>query len=450
VRSCLINIFSYNRFEHLRLCLLYLLNSNLMNIQIRISDDGSTDKRILDLLNRVSKDKKVILNLMPEHKPLSKVESDSAIGAARGEAVEYFLGKKYDYLLLLDDDILLGKNTVQEAIEDYTFLRYREEFTKVGALTLHAWDRGGEFLSGFMNIDGKWFSRCRLTGESVFLVDRKAIEEVGNHFSGEYKGFADIQIKKIYEKGLIYYDRSSSPYNVQHIGVGGGGSIIWKDRQPFWVTTMWTKNYPVSSKKYLQVEGFSPRKFFADAESLGSDKAAEIHFEDVKNTFDYSFEEIKMKDKEPLVLKDTVKTVSGSVEIRVKNVKTGEVVEHTKIKNLDLNNFYVQEASLLAGEGLTTKYIDRMVFGTGTVAPVVTDTGLTGTVTASGTFSASYPSTTSVQFVGTLEGSQGNGVALTEMGLMCADGTLVTRTLFGPMTKSSLFSIEISWTIEWS
>ena len=58
-----------------------------------------------------------------------------------------------------------------------------------------------------------------------------------------------------------------------------------------------------------------------------------------------------------------------------------------------------------------------------------------------------YPATGQVRFNWSLSTAELNGVAITEFGLLCADGTLFSRKQRKPIEKESDLSLTGSWTI---
>lgn len=237
-------------------------------------DDGSTDKSLRCKLQRASSGGMVkMLDMRPPRDPAaSKSLADSRIGAQRKRAVDYFLSsKQYDYIFMMDDDILLYGPSLNDAVADYEMLRGNKEH-RVGALTLHAWCG----LHGHKPINGKLFALVKISGESVLLIHRESIETCGNHFGAHPKGYADTQWNAIRECGLLYYTRLTPPYQCQHIGVASGGSAIHR-MMPFWVKDCWTDlSVPRHREKvYIPCEGFDPRWFMNIADIKGCRAACE-------------------------------------------------------------------------------------------------------------------------------------------------------------------------------
>jgi hypothetical protein len=140
--------------------------------------------------------------------------------------------------------------------------------------------------------------------------------------------------------------------------------------------------------------------------------------------------------------------VKGHILLTRRNLLTGE--RHVdKWSNVIVNNCRVQESRLIAGDGLATRYISQIGFGTDGTAESASDTALTAPVAvAVGT--VSYPSGSSVKFEATLPSGTGNGTTFQEMGLLCVDNSLAARKAFAAMTKSSIWEWSVEWTIQFS
>jgi len=142
--------------------------------------------------------------------------------------------------------------------------------------------------------------------------------------------------------------------------------------------------------------------------------------------------------------------LKGEIILTRRNVKTGQVIVN-RFRNIVVNLFRNQEARLFAGDGLATRFIDRLEFGTSGTAEAAGDT----TITAPGSgpvlvaAAATYPTDSSVKFTATLTTAQGNGNTFHEIGLRFVDGVLATRKAFDGMAKSAMWSFSISWTIAW-
>jgi hypothetical protein len=144
--------------------------------------------------------------------------------------------------------------------------------------------------------------------------------------------------------------------------------------------------------------------------------------------------------------------MKGYAILTRKHRDTGEEIVD-RFENLILNGFRTQEQHLIAGDGVATKYVDRIGFGTSGVAAAVTDAALTGGFQATITTIA-YPAINEVALTATMGYTEGNLVAplnlYQEMGLYCFDGVLATRLVFESMHKSSLWQWTVEWHITWT
>jgi hypothetical protein len=123
----------------------------------------------------------------------------------------------------------------------------------------------------------------------------------------------------------------------------------------------------------------------------------------------------------------------------------GTLIESIDEENLIVNGAKDQLARLVGGNG-TNRHITQIGFGTGTNAANPNNTGLTGAFWKPIT-SVSYPATGQVAFAWSLSNAEGNGLAITEFGLRCADGTLFARKVRQPINKSDDLALTGTWTI---
>lgn len=135
------------------------------------------------------------------------------------------------------------------------------------------------------------------------------------------------------------------------------------------------------------------------------------------------------------------------VEIR----RHGELVRLIEEKNLIVNGAKNQLARLIGGN-VTGRHITQIGFGIGTTAAAPGDTALTYSPLYPSTSlkaigSVAYPATGQVQFNWSLSTAELNGIAITEFGLVCQDGTLFSRKSRAPIQKESDLSLTGSWTI---
>ena len=262
----MIAVFSYERYPHLRLSLgCWLLKASLEGCTVSVLDDGSTDGRIGRYLRSLESRGQIEAVMMPP----APGGGDSRIGQRRRDAVNLALKRKVDYLLMLDDDILVGSRTIQEAVRDLTFLLTLSD-PKVGALSLHH----PHSVYSEIVIGGYTYSLAALGGEANLLIPRASLEQFGREFGPHPKGFADTFLKAMLSEGYVYLSRCDPPYQVQHIGIGPNGSVI--DRQgglPFWVTDF----YRSRRGEILSVERFDRPRYAAAVEQHGARQAPEVY-----------------------------------------------------------------------------------------------------------------------------------------------------------------------------
>ena len=226
-------------------------------------DDSSADSRVGEFLGG-SYDK---VESVPRE--VTAVDPEQRIGWARRLAVQNFLKKSIaNFLLLLDSDIIVTKETIAEAVRDYEALN---DWVEVGGGTLYAISH----TTGQIHANGKHFSKVALTGDAHMLFKREHLERIGNHFSTKPKGFADNQIQAIRDQGKVYFTRISPPYQVQHIGFGEGVSLVYKQEKfkPSWtMRPYWTHE---SNRRILQVENFDVLHYINCINAVGGISAPE-------------------------------------------------------------------------------------------------------------------------------------------------------------------------------
>jgi len=140
--------------------------------------------------------------------------------------------------------------------------------------------------------------------------------------------------------------------------------------------------------------------------------------------------------------------LEGQIEILRRRVGQGHrwfLFEQSS--NLILNTYSRESLRALAGYAPAANYkLARIDLGINGTAESVTDTTLTDpTPCVVTTFS--YPTSASVKVEALLGSSDGNGKVFREMGLVMANGVLVSRKTFGAMTKEALWEYLIRWTI---
>lgn len=132
-------------------------------------------------------------------------------------------------------------------------------------------------------------------------------------------------------------------------------------------------------------------------------------------------------------------------EFRLTLYRHGLPVAEIVEPNLIVDGAKNQLARLVGGNG-AGRHITHIGFGVGTSAAAPGNTGLTGAFWKPVT-SVSYPATGQAAFAWSLSTAEANGLAITEFGLRCADGTLFARKVRNPIHKSDDLSLTGVWTI---
>lgn len=134
----------------------------------------------------------------------------------------------------------------------------------------------------------------------------------------------------------------------------------------------------------------------------------------------------------------------GKFYLRV--YRKGCLVEEWQDHNLVVNAAREQMTRLIAS-ATEDKFINRIAFGTNGSEPDVSDTLITNQFVKP--ISAySFPKTGEVRFDWLLKETENNGMAISEMGLLTADGKLFARKVRqNPLNKASDISLEGHWII---
>ena len=143
-------------------------------------------------------------------------------------------------------------------------------------------------------------------------------------------------------------------------------------------------------------------------------------------------------------LSDTA-ALRGRFLLDIRRARDGALIERFEDANLIVNGAKDQLARLVGGNG-ASRHVTQIGFGTGTAAAAPGNTALTGAYWKPVT-SVSYPATGQVAFAWSLSTAEANGLAITEFGLRCADGTLFARKVRAAIHKSDDLSLTGTWTI---
>lgn len=143
-------------------------------------------------------------------------------------------------------------------------------------------------------------------------------------------------------------------------------------------------------------------------------------------------------------MQDSIK-VSGAVKITIHGPDGLEIIEKS---NLVVNNGKTMLAKLLAKDvAYVEEYINKIAFGTSGTTPSGSNLALGGEV-LSKTATVTYPAFNSVMFSATMLDTEGGTNVFQELGLKTAGtGNLFSRLVIPSITKSSLYKIQVDWTI---
>lgn len=132
-------------------------------------------------------------------------------------------------------------------------------------------------------------------------------------------------------------------------------------------------------------------------------------------------------------------------DFRLRIYRNGVLVEEQHDPNMIMNVAKDAMARLIGGDG-AGKDVSSIGFGVNGIGPNPDDTALTGIYSRPVT-GVTYPATGRAAFAWTLGTSEANGMAITELGLLCGDGTLFARKTRGVINKEADLSLDGVWTI---
>lgn len=144
---------------------------------------------------------------------------------------------------------------------------------------------------------------------------------------------------------------------------------------------------------------------------------------------------------------------NGPVEEVVSGISVPDDVSGS---NIVVNRFKTQMSHLTVGHETSTRFTNKMAWGTGghavgdptsPIAPSETDTALEAQVLIKNLATFDFPTGTSVRMIAFILESEANGFTITEEGLVSADNTLVARRTFPGLPKTSDFVFEFRHTI---
>jgi hypothetical protein len=149
-----------------------------------------------------------------------------------------------------------------------------------------------------------------------------------------------------------------------------------------------------------------------------------------------------------VVVRDETK-MKGSLTITEKDAKTGKVLSSETLENMVVNNGREQLTHLVAGDG-ALRYVNRMQYGTGSLAVTNTQTQLQQPITPLKTVTPTYPTDYQTMFTAILGSADANGFSITEAALVAADGVMVARRVFAAKNKLADKILTFDWTLSFA
>lgn len=147
-------------------------------------------------------------------------------------------------------------------------------------------------------------------------------------------------------------------------------------------------------------------------------------------------------------MRDDLK-LKGSVHIKAIDVATGKVIKEIIGRNMVVNVGRNIVCHLLNNSQGANQHIDHIEVGTSLTAATLADTSITAPVSKT-LNNVSFPTDGQVDFEWSLEVNEGNGVAIAEFGLFCADGSMFARKVCASnqvINKTASMRIEGIWSI---
>lgn len=430
--SLLVSVITCDRPKILEFALRFFLGRGpYADVEVNVHDNSKGDVNVVPgIVQRIKEELGVNIWAVG---PIDRVHDGSQssanteIGETRRVITDTFLAGRHDYLLMLDDDVLVELPTVREAISDLEALRDMS----VGVIGLHPFPK--RLQATRFQIRDHLFRTFDFSSEAALLMGRPSLELAGNAFGPQEKGFADTQFRAFRDAGVTCVTRISPPYRVQHVGVEGlAGTLAYKkeEKRPSWTKRLF-REYLTDETIYKSIIGLWRQ--------LGLDNLLNQLRKGSGG---------KMRKQQDQAVADRMVMPKGRINIEVQD-KDGKTVKQVHVENLVVNNGKTIMARLLGASG-STYTITRMQFGTGTTAAAVTDTTLEVPISPTKSIeTTAYPDTSSVRFTAVLDSDEANGFPVAEAALQSASQGMFSRATFGPLTKSNDFRFVFSWTIYW-
>jgi hypothetical protein len=142
-------------------------------------------------------------------------------------------------------------------------------------------------------------------------------------------------------------------------------------------------------------------------------------------------------------LQENLPLPQGRLTVQV--FRRGHLVDQWSDENLIVSGARAALAQLIGGDG-AGKTVAQIGFGTSGDGPSPDDAALTGAYVKN-LSGRTYPAPGQVEFSWSLATSEANGKAIREFGLVCSDGSLLSRKVRGAIEKESDISLSGTWTI---
>jgi len=139
----------------------------------------------------------------------------------------------------------------------------------------------------------------------------------------------------------------------------------------------------------------------------------------------------------------------GELVIKTIRVSDGKEMSVDRVSNRFLDQGYTNYRAIVGASSAANAIINRMQFGIGTDAPLITDTTLQSPITpikAVGSFSYDDVAQ-SMTITAYLLAAEANGFNVAEAALVTVGGTIIARTAFTPRAKTADYLFTFDWTL---
>ncbi len=134
----------------------------------------------------------------------------------------------------------------------------------------------------------------------------------------------------------------------------------------------------------------------------------------------------------------------GTVTFEIRG-KDGQIIRQETARNLIVNGGRNALARLMSGDA--SKQVASFAVGTSGTAASLLDTALAGAFSNALT-GVSYPATGKATYTWILDFADANGIAIREIGLLCAESTLFSRKVTDVIEKTADIQISGTWSFQ--